>query len=77
MANRTIILECDEDDYRDIQAEIARCQELAHRNPLSDGSPCYPDGESNVAAICVGEAVRSLWEYRALYEIDHPRGEQP
>lgn len=66
-----IVLDCDDDDYRDLQAEIARQQAAAHQLKDRDGNPCYPEGTSNVAAVSLAEAVRSLWEYRALWESEH------
>lgn len=70
-----IILVCDDEDYRDIQREIAHQQSRAHQQRLSDGSPSYPDGTSNVAALCLGEACRALGEYRAMYDAERSEGE--
>ena len=63
MANRTIILECDDDDFDAIQQEITRGQ-------LQDaaGFPAYGETDSNISGALVGEMVRNLREYRDIYE---------
>lgn len=62
----------DEEDYRDIQKEIAQYQASSHKN---FGSLIIPDGESNLAGAIIGEAVRSLWEYRQMFDAEH--GKEP
>lgn len=57
---RKIELLVDDDDFRDIQKEFARMQSLRV------GLPDAEDGAS-LAGRMVGEIVRGLWEYRALY----------
>lgn len=59
---RQIILEVDDDDFRDIQKEFARRQKR-----IAKGFE-LPDGESCLRGAIVGEIVRDLWEYRDLYE---------
>jgi hypothetical protein len=62
MTNR-LVLELDEDDYRDIQREITRRQvrsRVALGEPLTES---LPDGESNLAGAVLAEVVRDLWEY--------------
>lgn len=67
MAMRTIVLDCDEQDYAVIQREIAR------RQLQRDGQGMYsiPDGESNIAGAVFAECIRDLDEYRSLF------GERP
>ena len=62
---RTIELQVDEDDFRDIQKEFAQRQ--AQRRVL-------PDAEigSSLAGRMVGEIVRDLWEYRSLHRRKKP-----
>ncbi len=59
---REITLLVDDDDWRDVWAELQ----------IRDGR-CLPDTEygANEAGRCVGEIVRDLWEYRSLWERNH------
>lgn len=62
MALHRIELVLDDDDYRDLMAEL----ELRKGREL-------PEGESNDAGAHVGEIVRDLRDYRDLYDAEHPR----
>jgi hypothetical protein len=66
MANRTLVLNLDEEDYATIQQEIAMRQ-AQDRN--------LPDGDSNLAGAMLAECIRDLEEYRALYDVEHPAAE--
>lgn len=59
----TIVLELDDDDAAAIQGELAK-------HPNRDN---LPDGDSNLPGAVLAEAVRSLEEYRDLWEAEHPR----
>lgn len=61
MKTYTITLELDEDDYRDWIDESATYDESM-----------LPDGDSNREGAIVGEIIRSLQEYRSLWEKDNP-----
>jgi hypothetical protein len=65
---RTIVLELDEDDWNTIQDELARAQ--AYRD--KDGA-ILPEGESNLPGAIIGEAIRDLEEYRALWRAENPQ----
>lgn len=62
----------DDDDWRAVQAEIARSQALDHRffgtsvRNLSDVI-----GGSNIAGYYLADACRQLREYRDLWEREH------
>ena len=62
----TMTLVLDEDDYRDIQAEIALRQ-------ARGGAAMLPDGDSNLAGAYIAEAVRDLTDYRDLFSADRQR----
>lgn len=65
---RQIILNVDDDDYDAIQQEFAKRQRL-----IAEGFD-LPEGESDLPGAMVGEIVRELWEYEALWEAEHPNG---
>ena len=70
IANRTLVLSLDDEDYNTIQKEIARRQLRRDTNGV-----IVPDGSSNLSGAILAECIRDLDEYRALYECEHPRGE--
>lgn len=72
MANKRIVLEVDEDDYRDIVTEIAHYQAVRRRSHTT-GELLLPDGESDIAGAIIGEIVRDLREYREHWERENPR----
>lgn len=70
MLNRTrqIILEVDYDDFDAIQKEIAHRQQRCR----DEEGVVLPDGDGNLAGRIVAEIVRDLWDYRAIWEREHP-----
>ena len=58
-----LTIELDEDDYRDLNREIAFRQRIGR--PL-------PEGESDRIGGIIGEIVRDLWEYRGEALRDNP-----
>ena len=59
----TVVLELDDDDLVAIQGELAK----------HSGFENLPDGDSNFPGAVLAEAVRSLQEYRDLWEAEHPK----
>ena len=62
---RQIILNVADDDSDAIQQEFAKRQRL-----IAEGFD-LPEGESDLPGAMVGEIVRELWEYEALWEAEH------
>ena len=62
MTLKKMILELDEDDYRDIQAEITRRQVNSRKFLVVPLTELLPDGESNLAGAVLAEVVRDYWE---------------
>lgn len=60
----TITLTLDEEDFRTINAEIARRQK---RSRWPDGGAIIPEGQSCIAGALLAEAIRDLDEYRSMY----------
>lgn len=67
-ATRQIVLELDAEDFDDIQREIAHRQQRCR----DEEGIVLPDGDGNLAGRIVAEIVRDLWEYRAIWEQEHP-----
>lgn len=67
---RTIVLECDEDDWNAIQNELALRQ--ARRD---EHGAMLPDGESNLPAAILAECCRDLIDYRALFDAPNPNAD--
>ena len=66
---RRIELILDELDWDVIQNEMARSQACR-----DEDGPILPDGESNLPGAILAEAIRSLNEYRSMYDAE--RGHQ-
>jgi hypothetical protein len=67
MALRKIELVLDDLDYDVIQKEITDYQ--VHCRRIAPAGPTIlPDGESNLAGAIIAECVRSLNEYRKMFE---------
>lgn len=66
MSLHRIELIVDDDDYAAINEAIAKRQALDVRS----GVP-LPDGDGNLVGRYVGELMRDLFEYQALWEAEH------
>ncbi len=66
MPYRKMELVLDEDDFRDIQAEITRRQ----LNGRDDKGIILPDGESNLAGAVIAEVCRDYRELSEFYSDD-------
>lgn len=76
MPNRRIELILDDLDFDTIQAEITHRQ-VRSRAIDPTGPTILPDGDSNLAGAILAEVVRDLAEYRAIYNEQRPRTEEP
>lgn len=67
MSQRTILLLCDEADFNTIQNELAQRQAFRF---LDGSGPVIPDGDSNLPAVMMAEAIRDLNEYRSMFNVN-------
>lgn len=65
MPNQKIVLDVDEDDYRDIMGEIEHYRTVRRRGP---SGLLLPDGTSSTEGAIMGEIVRDLRDYRDLLQ---------
>ena len=69
--NRQIVLDLDQLDYDVIAKEIANYQASSAKIRAMSGGKggaILPDGDSNLAGAIIAESIRSLVEYREMFD---------